>query len=95
MGLPVRFTFRGSAAHVFDVETGHNLEYPQKAEPEEEAPPAAPAPQDAPPADQPAEEAAAPVEVSAGEDPAPVEQPETEMPVLAGSADIGDPFAEE
>ncbi len=95
MGLPVRFTFRGSAAHVFDVETGHNLEYPQKAEPEEEAPPAAPAPQDAPPADQPAEEAAAPVEVSAGEDPAPVEQPETEEPVPAGSADIGDPFAEE
>ena len=95
MGLPVRFTFRGSAAHVFDVETGHNLEYPQKAEPEEEAPPAAPAPEDTPPADQPAEEAAASEEVSAGEDPAPVEQPETEEPVPAGSADIGDPFAEE
>ena len=95
MGLPVRFTFRGSAAHVFDVETGHNLEYPQKAEPEEEAPPAAPAPEDAPPADQPAEEAAALEEVSAGEDPAPVEPPETEVPVPAGSADIGDPFAEE
>ena len=95
MGLPVRFIFRGSAAHVFDVETGHNLEYPQKAEPEEEAPPAAPAPEDAPPADQPAEEAAASEEVSAGEASIPVEQPETEMPVLAGSADIGDPFAEE
>ncbi|MDE6932133.1 MAG: sn-glycerol-3-phosphate ABC transporter ATP-binding protein UgpC [Oscillospiraceae bacterium] len=95
MGLPVRFTFRGSAAHVFDVETGHNLEYPQKAEPEEEAPPAAPAPEDAPPADQPAEEAAASEEVSAGEDPAPVEPPETEVPVPAGGADIGDPFAEE
>ena len=95
MGLPVRFTFRGSAAHVFDVETGHNLEYPQKAEPEEEAPPAAPAPEDAPPADQPAEEAAAPVAVSPGEDPAPVEPPETEVPVPMGSADIGDPFAEE
>jgi len=27
MGQPVRFIFRGSAAHVFDVETGHNLEY--------------------------------------------------------------------
>lgn len=42
MGQPVRFTFRGSAAHVFDTETGHNLEYPQKAEegpvPEPEAP---------------------------------------------------------
>ena len=95
MGLPVRFTFRGSAAHVFDVETGHNLEYPQKVEPEEEAPPAAPAPEDAPPADQPAEEAAASEEVSTGEDPAPVEPPETEVPVPAGSADIGDPFAEE
>ncbi len=44
MGLPVRFTFRGSAAHVFDAETGQNLEYP-RAEPSqasavEEAPPA-------------------------------------------------------
>ncbi len=27
MGQPVRFIFRGSAAHVFDAETGHNLEY--------------------------------------------------------------------
>ena len=92
IGLPVRFTFRGSAAHVFDVETGHNLEYPQKVEPEEEAPPAAPAP----PADQPAEEASAPEEPPVpGEASIPVEQPETEMPVPAGSADIGDPFAEE
>jgi len=39
IGTPVRFTFRGSAAHVFDVESGRNLEYPivQAAEP---APPA-------------------------------------------------------
>ena len=96
IGLPVRFTFRGSAAHVFDVETGHNLEYPQKVEPEEEAPPAAPAPEDTPPADQPAEEASAPEEPPVpGEASIPVEQPETEMPVPAGSADIGDPFAEE
>ena len=95
MGLPVRFTFRGSAAHVFDVETGHNLEYPQKPKPEEKAPPAVPAPEDTPPADQTAEEAAASEEVSAGEDPAPVEPPETEVPVPGGSADIGDPFAEE
>ena len=96
IGLPVRFTFRGSAAHVFDVETGHNLEYPQKVAPEEEAPPAAPAPEDTPPADQPAEEASAPEEPPVpGEASIPVEQPETEMPVPAGSADIGDPFAEE
>ena len=96
IGLPVRFTFRGSAAHVFDVETGHNLEYPQKVEPEEEAPPAAPAPEDTPPADQTAEEASAPEEPPVpGEASIPVEQPETEMPVPAGSADIGDPFAEE
>jgi len=27
IGTPVRFTFRGSAAHVFDVESGRNLEY--------------------------------------------------------------------
>ena len=38
MGQPVRFTFRGSAAHVFDVETGHNLEY--DPEPQPEVPPA-------------------------------------------------------
>ena len=96
IGLPVRFTFRGSAAHVFDVETGHNLEYPQKPKPEEKAPPAAPAPEDTPPADQTAEEASAPEEPPVpGEASIPVEQPETEMPVPAGSADIGDPFAEE
>ena len=44
MGLPVRFTFRGSAAHVFDAETGQNLEYPRedpsRASAVEEAPPA-------------------------------------------------------
>ncbi len=44
MGLPVRFTFRGSAAHVFDAETGQNLEYPREdpsqASAVEEAPPA-------------------------------------------------------
>ncbi len=96
IGLPVRFTFRGSAAHVFDVETGHNLEYPQKPKPEEKAPPAAPAPEDTPPADQTAEEASAPEEPPVpGEASIPVEQPETEMPVPAGPADIGDPFAEE
>jgi len=35
MGQPVRFTFRGSAVHVFDIEQGHNLEYDWK--PMEEA----------------------------------------------------------
>ena len=48
MGTPVRFTFRGSAAHLFDRETGVNLEW--KAAPE---PPAKPEPetpvQDPPP----------------------------------------------
>jgi len=44
MGTPVRFTFRGSAAHVFDVESGRNLEYPitqetKPAPPVEEAAP--------------------------------------------------------
>lgn len=42
MGQPVRFTFRGSAAHVFDMETGHNLEYPQKTEEEPVPGPEAP-----------------------------------------------------
>ena len=46
-GQPVRFTFRGSAAHVFDVERGHNLEYPQKAAED-------PAPAPEPPAEGPA-----------------------------------------
>ena len=36
MGTPVRFTFRGSAAHLFDRETGVNLEW--KAAPEPPAP---------------------------------------------------------
>ena len=57
MGKPVRLTFRGSAAHVFDVETGHNLEYPQPKEQIEEPPagepetPEAPAQEPAPPAE--------------------------------------------
>ena len=41
-GTPVRFTFRGSAAHVFDPETGRNLEYPVREEPEECAPESGP-----------------------------------------------------
>ena len=57
MGKPVRLTFRGSAAHVFDVETGHNLEYPQPkeqtAEPPAEEPeaPETPAQEPEPPAE--------------------------------------------
>ena len=57
IGKPVRLTFRGSAAHVFDVETGHNLEYPQPkeqiAEPPAEEPeaPETPAQESAPPAE--------------------------------------------
>ncbi len=42
MGQPVRFTFRGSAAHLFDVESGCNLEYRQPPAPE--PPPEEPAP---------------------------------------------------
>ena len=48
MGQPVRFTFRGSAAHVFDVEQGHNLEYEWKSmEAPVEEPPAEAAPEPA------------------------------------------------
>ena len=47
VGKPVRFIFRGSAAHLFDVETGRNLEYlsteksqiPVAVQPPEELPP--------------------------------------------------------
>ena len=95
MGQPVRFTFRGSAAHVFDVETGYNLEYPQKSEPEEEAPPAVTALENVLPADQAAEEIPAPEEppAPAEEAPVPAEQPEPEAP--AEPVAIGDPFADE
>ena len=48
MGTPVRFTFRGSAAHLFDRETGVNLEW--KPAPEPPAPPEPETPvQDPPP----------------------------------------------
>ena len=48
MGTPVRFTFRGSAAHLFDRETGVNLEW--KPAPESPAPPEPETPvQDPPP----------------------------------------------
>ena len=32
-GMPLRFTFRGSTVHVFDKETGHNLEHLPPKEP--------------------------------------------------------------
>ena len=51
-GTPVRFTFRGSTAHVFHKESGRNLEHPA---PSEEPPP------ESQPEPQP-EEAAAPVQ---------------------------------
>ena len=34
LGTPVRLTFKGSAVHVFDGESGRNLEYPPVREPE-------------------------------------------------------------
>ncbi len=95
MGQPVRFTFRGSAAHVFDVETGYNLEYPQKSEPEETAPPAVTVPENVPPADQTAEEVPAPEELPAPAEEAPVPAEQPEAPAPAEPAVIGDPFAEE
>ena len=48
MGTPVRFTFHGSAAHVFNRETGVNLErFPDKEEPKAEPQPL-PAEEEAP-----------------------------------------------
>ena len=54
-GTPLRFIFRGSAAHVFHRETGRNLEYPAPDPVPEEAPPAPEEPEPAPPAEEPAE----------------------------------------
>ena len=96
LGTPVRFTFRGSAAHVFDVETGRNLEYPiaQAPEPAPEPPPTElPAPVPVP------EQVPEPV-------PAPVPAPEPiPEPVIPQSVfdplpeippeELGDPFAED
>ncbi|MCI9390945.1 MAG: sn-glycerol-3-phosphate ABC transporter ATP-binding protein UgpC [Oscillospiraceae bacterium] len=78
-GTPLRFIFRGSAAHVFHRETGRNLEYPAPEPAPEEAPPAPaePEPELAPPAEEPAEVS---VPAPAGAEPPP---------------DLGDPFAED
>ena len=40
-GMPLRFTFRGSTVHVFDPETGRNLEHRQPPEPAENPEPPA------------------------------------------------------
>ncbi len=80
-GTPVRFTFRGSAVHVFDRETGRNLEYgPEPPAAEADPPAAAQAEEPAPPAAAPAP--------ALPEEPAPA----TEEGVLP---DIGDPFADD
>ncbi len=80
-GTPVRFTFRGSAVHVFDRETGRNLEYGPEPPAAEANPPAAAQ------AEAPDPPAAAPAP-ALPEEPAPA----TEEGVLP---DIGDPFADD
>ncbi len=83
-GTPLRFIFRGSAAHVFHRETGRNLEYPAPDPVPEEAPPAPAEPETEPAAEEPAPPAEEPAEVSA---PAPA--------VAEPPSDLGDPFAED
>ena len=85
MGQPVRFTFRGSAAHVFDAESGRNLEYrlEESLPPAEDTPsPAEPGAEEEPPPAEPASGEAEPVK--------PEESPEPIEPVTA----LGDPFTE-
>lgn len=53
MGAPVRFTFHGSAAHVFDPETGKNLEFRPPVEPEKPREPEVPAEEPADPEEEP------------------------------------------
>ena len=77
----MRFTFRGSAVHVFDRETGRNLEYGPEPPAAEANPPAAAQ------AEAPDPPAAAPAP-ALPEEPAPA----TEEGVLP---DIGDPFADD
>ena len=93
LGQPVRFIFRGSAAHVFDPETGHNLEYPQEKEPEAAARPE-------PPAAPEAEAVSAPEAPAESEaQPAPVTVPPVDIPQEVFDAPAvppqGDPFAED
>ncbi|MCI8419290.1 MAG: sn-glycerol-3-phosphate ABC transporter ATP-binding protein UgpC [Oscillospiraceae bacterium] len=80
-GSGLRFTFRGSVAHVFDKETGHNLEAHQPQLPEE-------------PEGSAGTEDQAP---EALEDGGAAEAPQEEQLPLAPSGageDLGDPFAE-
>ena len=91
MGTPVRFTFKGSAAHVFDIETGMNLEYPIVKEPEPE------------PAQETVQEVPAPEETAAAlPETVPPEMPDAPQmeTVPAREAfptpeELGDPFAED
>lgn len=53
MGAPVRFAFHGSAAHVFDPETGKNLEFRPPVEPEKPREPEVPAEEPADPEEEP------------------------------------------
>ena len=93
LGQPVRFIFRGSAAHVFDPETGHNLEDPQKKAPEPAPEPILPAA----PEEGTASAPEAPAETEA--QPAPVTVPSVEIPQEVFDAPAvppqGDPFAED
>ncbi|MDE7218155.1 MAG: sn-glycerol-3-phosphate ABC transporter ATP-binding protein UgpC [Oscillospiraceae bacterium] len=107
IGQPVRFTFRGSAAHVFDPETGRNLEYPPAPAPEPEPEPVPePVPQPVPASAAPA----APEEIAQPEEPpVPVPVPERPAePVIPPmtvvipqevfdepAPPLGDPFAED
>ena len=85
MGQPVRFTFRGSAAHVFDAESGRNLEYRL----EESLPPAEDIPS---PAEPGAEEEPPPAEPASPE-PEPAKPEESLEPIEPVTA-LGDPFTE-
>ena len=107
MGTPVRFTFKGSAAHVFDVETGKNLEYPIVKEPEPCSPEESGTTEAAEPAAETLEPPPEPAPVS---EPAPIPEPvpvpvPAPEPVIPQSVfdplpdvspkELGDPFAED
>ena len=84
-GTPVRFIFRGSAVHVFDKETGRNLEYAHMSPAPEELVQA-----ETPGAEEPAEE---PTEEPVAEPVPSVPEAVEETPPQP--ADLGDPFAED
>ena len=66
-GMPLRFTFRGSAAHVFDKETGRNLELPPEGPEPSAAEPAPDPPAGKAPLEKPAEKQEEPVPAGPGE----------------------------